>query len=102
MFSSFRKAMDGIWVAELSTEAGVITYKIKRDVTVKRERYITVLQNPYRDAYDTKVLYASKVEGMERKVQAQLKKWRDKQNEQGKYKIQEQSTGKEDSEISWW
>lgn len=79
MFSSIRKIMgEDIWIAELSTEVGVITYKIRRDVTVKRERYITVLQNPYTDTYDTTVFYASKVEIMERKVQAQLKKWRDK------------------------
>ena len=53
-----------------------ITYNVKRDNTVRKERYITVIRNPYVNYYSSKVIFGGSVEIVDRKVQKQLEKWR--------------------------
>ena len=49
-------------------------YTIKKDKTSKSKWYC-VLQNPYVNGYETKVIFGSSPEIVERKVLKQLKKW---------------------------
>jgi len=46
-------------------------YKIKLDPTQKKTKYYCSMQNPYTDKYDTKLLTASSIEIMQRKIQKQ-------------------------------
>ena len=50
-------------------------YKIKLDPTSKPTKYYCVLQNPTVNHYETKVIYGSSPEIVERKIKRQLKKW---------------------------
>lgn len=49
---------------------------IKKDTT-QRNKFYCVLQNPTVDYYETKIIYGSSPEIVERKIQRQLKKWSD-------------------------
>lgn len=48
---------------------------IYRDPTSKKEKYYAVIQNPTVSYHDTKVIFGSKPEIVERKAKRQLEKW---------------------------
>jgi len=54
--------------------------KINRDVTVKKPWYYAVVQNPTVTHHDTKVIYGSTPEVVERKIIKQMKKWESGKN----------------------
>ena len=76
-------------------------YIIRKDNTVRRTRYYTVLKNPFVESYYTKVLYASKIEILERKLGLWLRYWKQEKDkgtyEKREHEVQKQSTGEEDS-----
>lgn len=48
---------------------------IYRDPTSKKEKYYAVIQNPTVSYHDTKVIFGSKTEIVERKAKRQIEKW---------------------------
>lgn len=50
-------------------------YRVTRDNT-RKNRYYSVIKNPYVNYYDSKVIYGGTVEIVIRKVDKQLERWR--------------------------
>ncbi len=48
---------------------------IHRDLTLRKDKYYTVIQNPTVEYYDTKVIYGSTPQIVERKAKRQIEKW---------------------------
>ncbi len=51
-----------------------LTFFIKPDTTTK-DKYYCVMQNPFRDSYDTEVLYGGSVGTVQNKIIKQYKKF---------------------------
>lgn len=94
---------DVVEVGTVVIDDTFVDFTIRKDLTVKRERYYEVLKNPFRDGYYTKVLYGSKVDILERKIALWLRKWKqDKEagiyeKEKREHEEQKQYSGEEDS-----
>ncbi|HZK58068.1 MAG TPA: hypothetical protein VFD17_07140 [Clostridia bacterium] len=51
-------------------------FKIKPDLTVKGSRFYCVMQNPFTDEHDTRVLFGGSIGIVERKIIKQFEKFR--------------------------
>jgi len=51
-------------------------YNVKRDNTVRKTRYYSVIKNPYVSYYDSKVIYGGTIEIVIRKIDKKLERWR--------------------------
>ena len=71
-------------------------------------KWVAIPQNPFTEAYDTKVIIAGSPKVVTKKVLMQITNWRNAKmlkeleewkngKEQGEHKVSEQSTGEEDS-----